>query len=274
MSDADCVALLKWAIPRLGRRWDGYRNVRGQVCKRVRRRATELGLPDLTAYRARLEADPAEWSVLDALCGVTISRFYRDRAIWDALGAEVIPRLAEAALTAGEELRCWSIGCASGEEPYTLSILWELGFMDRYPGVRLRILATDVDAQVLERAKRARYESASLRELPARWQTEAFEARDGSFVLRERFRVAVELRREDLRCAAPAETFRLILCRNVAFTYFDPTKQREALAHLVAHLAEDGALVLGANERLPSPPLLEPWRKGLQIFRRPAALAQ
>jgi chemotaxis protein methyltransferase CheR len=111
MKDRDCVPFLQWALPRVGLRWDGYRHVRGQVCKRIRRRCALLELTDLTAYRAWIEAHPQEWDVLERLCAVVISRFYRDVAVWHSLRDEVLPHIAEAALAAGEgELRCWSIG--------------------------------------------------------------------------------------------------------------------------------------------------------------------
>src|SRR6185295_20147796 len=122
-----CVELLQWALPRLGKRWQGFRNVRGQVCKRIARRARELGLADLEAYRAHLEAHDDEWPVLDALCRVTISRFYRDRAVFDRLRLEILPAFAERAAARGESVvRAWSAGCASGEEPYTLAMIWSL----------------------------------------------------------------------------------------------------------------------------------------------------
>jgi hypothetical protein len=79
MQDAECVALLRWALPRLGLRWPGFRKVRRQVCKRINRRIKELGLADVAAYREHLERVPEEWPRLDALCRITISRFYRDR---------------------------------------------------------------------------------------------------------------------------------------------------------------------------------------------------
>ena len=71
--------------------------MRRQVCKRIARRIKELGLADLAAYRERLECAPEEWPELDALCRITISRFYRDRAVFDHLGDAVLPALAAAA---------------------------------------------------------------------------------------------------------------------------------------------------------------------------------
>lgn len=269
MKDADCVTFLQWALPRMGLRWQGYRNVRGQVCKRLRRRVAALGLADLAAYRARLDVDAGEWEALRGLCGVTISRFYRDRGVWEGLRDEVLPALAERALHARESaLRCWSLGCASGEEPYTLAIVWELALASRYPALGLRVLATDANERVLARAALARYELGSVRELPAGFREAAFEREGDTLSLRQRFRSDVELRRQDVRRDAPGETFRLVLCRNLVFTYFDEAEQARALERVVQRLAPGGALVLGRHEQLPACDALEPWRPALGIYRR------
>ena len=82
VKDAECIHFLQWSLPRLGLRWAGFRRVRGQVCKRLRRRLAVLGLRDLWDYRALLETDAAEWRQLDGLCRVSISRFYRDQEVW------------------------------------------------------------------------------------------------------------------------------------------------------------------------------------------------
>ncbi|MFB3131394.1 MAG: CheR family methyltransferase, partial [Rhodothermales bacterium] len=123
MKDTACVDFLQWALPKLHMRWPGFRKVRRQVCKRVRRRMRTLGLDHTEAYRAYLEAHPDEWDVLDAMCRITISRFYRDRGVFDLLRATLLPQRAQRA-TDETTLRCWSAGCASGEEVYTLKILW------------------------------------------------------------------------------------------------------------------------------------------------------
>src|SRR4051812_50091175 len=89
--DDACVAFLQWALPRLGLRWAGFRRVRRQVCRRIGRRAAELGLPSLDAYRAHLDAHPAEREVLRSLTPVTISRFGRDGAVLRPLTADRLP---------------------------------------------------------------------------------------------------------------------------------------------------------------------------------------
>jgi chemotaxis protein methyltransferase CheR len=275
MTEAECVTLLQWAAPRLRLRWAGFRNVRGQVCKRIRRRMAQLGLGDTAAYRARLEAEPEEWAVLEGLCVVTISRFYRDREVWDALRETVLPVVADAAIAAGDdELRVWSLGCASGEEPYTLAIAWMLDLAHRYPGLRLRILATDLDEHVLHRARVAEYAAGTLRELPAGWALRAFEPQGERFLLRPHLRAVVDFQRMDVRRALPDETFRVILCRNLAFTYFAAPLQQETLAHIRTRLSDGGALVLGRHEQLPSTTLLDPWIPALGIHHAPNPSSQ
>src|SRR5688572_3980003 len=146
MTDQECVELLQWAALRLRLRWEGFRRVRGQVCKRIGRRIKALGLEGAAAYRARLEAEPAEWEVLDSLCRVTISRFYRDHRVFDVLREELLPALLRDARGRGESvLRIWSAGCASGEEPYTIAVLFRLGLAPAFPELRLELLATDAD---------------------------------------------------------------------------------------------------------------------------------
>jgi chemotaxis protein methyltransferase CheR len=216
----DCVGFLQWALPRLGRRWAGYRKVRRQVCRRVRGRIGELGVDGFDGYRAYLEERADEWAVLDGLMNVTISRFNRDRGVFEYLRDDVLQ----------PGMRVWSAGCASGEEPYTLALLCE----------GLDILATDVDPAVLRRAEAARYPTSALRELPD--QT-AFA--DG--VLDERYR-HVTFVRHDVREEPPPGPFDLVLCRNLVFTYFDEPTQRAAIERFARVTP---ILVIGAHERLP-----------------------
>lgn len=253
MTDRECVDLLRWALPRLGLRWEGFRRVRGQVCKRVARRIAALGLAEAAAYRAFLEAHPEEWAALDGLCRVTVSRFFRDRAVWEWLRDEGLPAAARLARAAGEgRVRAWSAGCGSGEEPYGLALLWRIAVAPSFPGLALEVLATDAGEEVLARARRACWAPASLREVPAELVPIAFERRGAELCLREDLRAGVELARADLRREFPEGPFHLVLCRNLAFTYLDTGGQGRALEALAARLAPGGLLVVGAHERLPA----------------------
>ncbi|HEY3353240.1 MAG TPA: CheR family methyltransferase [Polyangia bacterium] len=271
MRDHECDDFLQWCLPRLELRWPGFRKFQRQVCRRVQRRIDGLGLPGFAAYREHLLRHAEEWPVLDALCRVVISRFGRDRGVFEALRAEVLPALIAAARAGGgREVRCWSAGCASGEEPYTLALLWSRSVRGLHPDVDLRIVATDADERLLARARQGGgYPRGSLKDLPPAWAAEAFEERDGLCYLRAPVRAAVELVQQDVRAAVPAGPFHLVLCRNLAFTYFDEPLQRAVLGRIAGVLLDGGALVIGAHERLPDGAAdFVAWPPGPGIYRK------
>jgi chemotaxis protein methyltransferase CheR len=266
--DSECVSFLQWALPRMGLRWPGFRRVRRQVCRRVARRIEALGLTGTDAYRARLETDPDEWAVLDACCWISVSRFHRDRAVWECLRWEILPELARAAGLEGRRvLRAWSAGCASGEEPYSLRIVWDLAVARDWPDVELEIVATDANAALLERARRAVYAPGSLKDLPASWRSIAFVEGEGEYRLRDALRDGVQLRRQDLRESMPDPPFDLILCRNLAFTYFEPELQRVVLDGMVERLSPRGLLLIGVHEKLPENEHVEADRRVAGLHR-------
>ncbi len=252
LRDEDCVRFLQACLPRLGLRWAGFRRVRKTVCKRVARRCAALGLSGPEAYRSRLEADPTEWVRLEAMCRIPISRFYRDRGVFHRLGRDVLPALAARALEEGRgAVFCWSAGCASGEEPYSLAIAWRLAVEPSFPGVGLDVLASDAEAHMLARAKAACYGAGSLKDLPAGWRDRAFGLDGRRYCLRPAFREGTRFCLQDIRRTQPAGPFDLIFCRNLVFTYFERDIQSDLLRRIAAGLRPDGFLVIGAHERLP-----------------------
>lgn len=273
MTDSDCVQLLQWALPRLHLRWAGFRKVRRQVCRRLSQRMKELGLSHVREYQSYIESHPSEWAVLDGLCRISISRFYRDKGVFQFLEHAVLPSLAQRVLAGNEQaVRCWSIGCASGEEPYTVAVLWKLGVAPQFPHLDIRILATDVDPQMIERARRGCYAPSSLKELPKEWLEQAFLPSPDGWCVKEEYREPITFIQQDVRMTVPTDQFHLILCRNIVFTYFDDELQRETLSRILERLALGGALVIGNSEALPDRvPGLTPWSEKSGIYRRSEA---
>lgn len=276
MNDSEGVAFLQWCLPRLGLRWPGFRKVRRRVYKRIDRRMRVLGLRDVAAYRGYLDGHPEEWPVLDTFCRIPISRFYRDRAVFECLGGEVLPDLARIAMAAGDrELRAWSLGCAAGEEPYTLAVVWQERCAPRFPALSLRIVATDVDADGLARGARGCYPRGSLKDLPVDLLARAFIPSGQELCVKPQYRSGIVFLEQDVRAAAPPELFHLVLCRNVAFTYFDDARQREALRAIEERLVPGGALVVGSTESLPAGSKgFEPWSAGVRVYRRSVPLVE
>jgi chemotaxis protein methyltransferase CheR len=261
MGDRDCVEFLQWCLPELGYRWPGYRKVRRTVCKRLRRRLRELALPDLAAYRAYLAANPPEWRRLDSFCRIPISRFFRDREVFDLLGRELLPALARQADGRGARvLRCWSAGSASGEEAYSLALAWREAAAESFPAIRMEILGSDADATMLARARTACYGPGSLKDLPAPWVDRAFVRSGELHCLRAEFKQGITWCQQDIRQAWPDAIFDLICCRNLVFTYFDRARQSAILGELDRRLRHGGVLLIGAHEELPEP------RSGLHRF--------
>lgn len=273
MNDDACVRFLQWCLPELDKRWAGFRKVRRQVCKRIQRRMHTLELCSLDAYRAYLNAHPDEWDRLDAMCRITISRFYRDRGVFDALRDPLLPDVARRLRERGSStLHAWSAGCASGEEPYTLRILWMHDISAHVPDVMLHITATEAQPHMLQRARRGCYARGTLKELPDDWVDAAFEIRvadDEPYCLRPAYRHGIDWKQQDIRETMPDGPFDLILCRNLVFTYFDNDLQRTCLTRMLDRLAPRGLLVLGKHESLPTDDgPIEAWDDHKRIYRR------
>ena len=269
MKHQDCIAFLQWSLPRLGMRWAGFRKVRKTVCKRVARRMTALGVGDVGDYRAYLETHPDEWLRLDGMCRIPISRFWRDRGVFEKLANAIFPELAAMAHARGASVvHVWSAGSASGEEPYSLRIAWDLVAERAFPSLNVRIIATEIDETMLARAASGLYSLGSLHDLPPSLVVRAFESSGDLFLLKERYREGVALRRQDIRTEMPRGSFDLVLCRNLVFTYFDEETQARLLGGICDRLRPGGFLVIGAHEELPANdrPLI-PWSEPMPIYQ-------
>jgi chemotaxis protein methyltransferase CheR len=183
---------------------------------------------------------------------------------------EILPQLTQLVVALREsEIRCWSAGCAGGEEPYTLAIIWRQGLATRFPTLRLRIFATDIDPQAIHRAERGCYRASSMKDLPTEWRTQAFVTIGDELCLKDEYRVAVTFIVQDIRERAPEGLFHLILCRNLVFTYFDETLQRKTMQRISDKLASGGALIIGNLESLPDGPWgIQPWLTRLGVYRK------
>ncbi|MEM7452979.1 MAG: protein-glutamate O-methyltransferase CheR [Planctomycetota bacterium] len=276
MRDASCVEFLQWALPQLKLRWPGFRKVRGQVRKRLNRRLHELELSSLDEYRNLLERSPfdpdsGEWQRLDAMCRISISRFYRDRGEFDLIREQILPELARIASTRPDStLRIWSAGCASGEEPCTLQIICDRAIEPDFPQLDFQIIASDASEHMLRRAQEGIYPESSLKDFPATWIDSVFKTSGEEFVLSREVIDSITWLQQDIRKTQPPGTFDLIVCRHLVFTYFEPALQLDMLNKFLAMLTPDGRLMTGKQETLPEAAgeLIEPVRRLHGVYRR------
>ena len=270
MKDTECVRFMQWALPRLRMRWPGFRKVRRQVCKRINQRIRELRLNDVECYREYLQVHQDEWIYLDSLCRISISRFYRDKGVFDCIGNKVLPALAQLTANSGNNtIKCWSAGSASGEEAYTIALVWQFVLSLDYPDIGIHITGTEVDNNLLGRAERACYPQSSVKDLPEKWLSQAFNRANKQYCLYPEFREKVNFISQDIRLAAPDGPFHIVLCRNLAFTYFDISLQKKVLGRIFDSLLNEGILVIGIHELLPDGiTYFRPWISNMGIYRK------
>ncbi|MBM4308470.1 MAG: protein-glutamate O-methyltransferase CheR [Deltaproteobacteria bacterium] len=238
------------------------------IKRKVERRHAQLGLLDFETYLTRIKSDPAEQVYLSTLLTVTISRFFRDKEIFDTLETSILP--ATLRNREKSDLNIWSIGCASGEEPYSLSLLWKEKYEKDFPRTRLSILATDIDEGMIERAKKGRYKKSSLREVPDSIIKRYFRIENQFYVVEQTIRESVEFRKQNILEEEPISGMDIVFCRNLAFTYFSKESQIKVLRKIAASLNGKGYLVIGKDESLPLvyPTLFIPFSQSEKIYQK------
>ena len=247
MDDPQFRQLLQY----FGLSWRGYRKVRTGVKKRVSRHMHHLGCPDVAVYLLELDRSDKVRHECELLMTVSISRFFRDRKLWEVLQTEILPGLIEKYV---EKIRVWSAGCASGEEVYSLKILWDGLAASNSHLPELEITATDINPIYLKRARAGVYPSSSLKELPERLRPVYFRAQaDGKlYAVRTSMKKGVIWQIRPLLSDPPDSQFDLIFLRNNLLTYCLDEFKKPALGRVISHLSTGGFLIIGSHEKLPS----------------------
>jgi len=226
------------------------------VLARLSKRMRSRGVHSLEDYRALLERSDAEDERRELIYSLTtnVTSFMREMHHFTALAETILPGLAEKARS-GRRIRLWSAGCSSGQEPYSIAMT----ILRHVPDARsldIRILATDIDARVLERARAGKYSSAECDCLPDdlrkrfldQSKTEAGISPD--FSVRDEVRTLVSFRELNLLEPWPMRgKFDVVFCRNVII-YFDRETQNKLWARLDGSIEDKGFLFVGHSERI------------------------
>jgi two-component system, chemotaxis family, CheB/CheR fusion protein len=245
--DPDFEALLEYLFRNNGFDFTGYK--RSSLMRRVSRRLEQLdGVGGYDEYLDYLQVHPEEFTALFNTILINVTSFFRDAAAWEYMATIVIPRLLEANET--EPIRVWSAGCASGEEAYTLAILLAEALGNEAFAGRVKIYATDVDEDALNRARHGVYTDEEVAPVPPELLARHFEpTHDGHHVFSPELRRAVIFGRHDIVQDAPIPRLDILACRNVLM-YFTTEVQARILARLHFALKDTGVLFLGRAEML------------------------
>src|SRR3954452_7663647 len=158
-TDPSFEALLEFLDESRGFDYRGYK--RPSLIRRFRRRLETVGVETFDDYRRYLESNPGEFARLFDTILINVTGFFRDAEAWRVLADEVIPRLLDQRRD-NRQIRVWSAGCATGEEAYSVAILFAEAIGEEQMRERVKIYATDVDAQALSDGRTAIYSSAQL----------------------------------------------------------------------------------------------------------------
>jgi chemotaxis protein methyltransferase CheR len=218
---------------------------RGQMERRVRSFAQRRGTPDLTAYGARLKAEPEELDAFLDRVTINVSHLWRHEDQWNALGRTILPELASKG-----HIRCWSAGASYWAEAFTLAAVAK----DSVPHARVEIAGTDLDKRMVERARKGTFSAEDARTAPPLLLKNWFlPADDGGWQAKpELLRMARFEVGDLLRMPVQAGRYDLIMCRNTVIYFTEEV--RDALhARLATALAPGGYLVVGTSERVADP---------------------
>ena len=263
--DAARLSICEILRTRLGHDFSQYKDK--TFLRRVQRRMQVLGLPVLTDYVARLEQDREEVVLLfrDLLIGVTA--FFRDAETFEAVKQVVIPKLF-AGKGAGDNVRIWVPGCATGEEAYSLAMLLR-EHMDGLKQVpKVQVFATDIDEPAIGTARAGRYPATLLEGLSPERRERFFSRRENSYIVAKEMRELCTFSTHSLVRDPPFSRMDLVSCRNLLI-YMDVDLQAAVIPTFHYALLPSGILLLGSSETVARHDgLFAPLEKKHRIFQR------
>jgi two-component system CheB/CheR fusion protein len=239
-------ALLQFLKRARGFDFTGYK--RASLERRFRRRMETVGCESFADYLDYLEVHPDEFQGLFDTLLINVTEFFRDPSAWAHLQEVTLPQLL-AEKPAGEPIRAWSAGCATGQEAFTIAIvLAEILGLEAYRE-RVKIYATDIDEDALRFARLAAYSPRDMESVRAELRERYFEPTDHHCTLRQDMRRSVIFGRNNLIDDAPISRLDLLVCRNTLM-YFNADTQGRILRHFHFALRPFGVLMLGKSEMM------------------------
>lgn len=239
------------------------------VYSRLAKRLRSLGLATFAEYCNTVHSNDQERGSMIAALTTNVTRFFREPHHFEHLRNNILePRAAH--VRKGGRLRLWSSACSTGQEPYSMALTVLSVFPDA-ANLDIRILATDLNPNVVAHGKRGQYRKEELAEVPQAMRAKWLEAVPGdsdSMRLSDAARSLVAFRELNLMGSWPFKgPFDAIFCRNVAI-YFDHDTQGMIWSRLSNLLADDGALYIGHSERVSGPALKVLTTDGVTSYRK------
>jgi chemotaxis protein methyltransferase CheR len=193
-------------------------------------------------YVALIRGDRARFEEFVNFLTINVSEFYRNPEQWDILDKEVFPNLIK---MFGPNLKIWSAACSTGDEPYSLV----MALSRHLPLEKIKIFATDIDKQVIAKAKVGLYAAKSIENVPADLKQKFFTEIGGSYQISDSIKQRVEFKEHNLLKDPYPTGCHLIVCRNVLI-YFTEEAKEEVYIKFHDALVKDGTLFIGSTEQI------------------------
>ncbi len=244
--DEALEALLHFVRDARGFDFTGYK--RSTLGRRIHKRMADVHIDSYTDYRDLLETSADEFGALFNTILINVTSLFRDQDAWNYLQREVVPDLL-GEIAGDQEVRVWSAGCSSGEEAYSLAIMFAEALGVDEALNRVKIYATDVDEEALREARAGLYTAKSLERLSSELREKYFEPNGTQFAFRSDLRRRVIFGRHDITRDAPISRLDLLVCRNTLM-YFNVEAQTQIVERFHFALRPGGFLFLGKAEML------------------------
>jgi two-component system CheB/CheR fusion protein len=242
---------------------------RTTLCRRVVKRMHDVQVDSFDGYIDYLEVHSDEFAQLFNTVLINVTSFFRDPEAWAKIASDIVPTIVAQAAP-DQPIRVWSAGCASGEEAYTLAILFAEALGEHDFQRRVKIYATDIDEGALATARQGAYPLKATEVLAPELRDRYFEQVDSGMVFRTNLRRSVIFGRHDLTVDAPISRLDLLVCRNTLM-YLNAEAQDAIIERFNFALSPVGFLFLGRAEMLLSHPgLFQPVDIKARVFRKVA----
>lgn len=255
------------------------------VLRKLELRMQETGSSNHREYLVFLKENPDELQMLVRTLTIKVSNFFRNPVVFELISSRVLPELA----ARFGFLKAWSLGCANGEEPYSVAMLVHEFRSEDCPSFEYRIQGTDVDPDAVEKAKKGEYSDQELFETKRKYLDAYFTRlpqQPGAFSGYERYQIK-DVIRSMVRFSSDnimslllhkkvhPGSYNLILCRNVLI-YLNRQMQEEMVRAIGEMLCDKGYLVIGEAETMPEHlrHAFEQPFPGIKIFRKKRSAAK
>ena len=222
----------------------------GTLQRRIERRMGLAGLDAMPDYLKKLRSNPVEMELLANDLLINVTSFFRDAPVFDMLAKTILPDMVRDHAD-GLPLRVWIAGCSTGEEAYSLAMLFREAIIASKRDIKLQVFASDVDADAIATARDGVYPEAIAPQITPERLARFFVKEDHGYRVSPELRAAVVFTVQDLLADPPFSKLDMISCRNLLI-YLGPEAQAKVIALFHFALREGGTLLLGNAETIGS----------------------